>query len=343
MQTILARNVTEAWARFSRYMGSELYVNERTRKVRPRGVLTQEIIGPVATMYSQPEECVLLDPVRDCNPFFHLYESLWMLAGGEDVARVKFYSPQIAAYSDDAMTFHGAYGYRWRQYFEFDQLLKLIELLKKDPDTRRAVLAMWDAEDLVAADSGLDVPCNCTAFLQLREGALNLTVCNRSNDAVWGAYGANAVQFSILLQFLAAAVGARVGNYTQVSNSLHVYLEGKAGEVWQRCAASPPPLLQCNEPPVPHLPLVVSWETFLEETVALTAPMDGTPGLYTYTEPWIKSVALPLLNAHAMYRCGALGTAIEHLAATRVELDDPWLLASEAWLQRRWAQRGTQR
>jgi len=339
MQTIQARNVSEAWAVFHRVMG---YATA-TREVRPRGVLTREIIGPVATTYTHPEECVLLDPTRDCNPAFHLYEALWMLAGREDVARVKFYSPQIAAYSDDALTFHGAYGFRWRQYFEFDQLLALILLLRKDPDTRRAVLAMWDAEDLIAADSGLDVPCNTQAYLQLREGALNITVCNRSNDAVWGAYGANAVQFSILLQFLAAAVGARVGAYTQVSNSLHVYLEGKAGDVWQRCASAPPPLLQRYESLIPHLPLVVSWEAFLEEATALTAPPDGTPGLYNYTEPWIKRVALPLLDSHAMYRCGALKTAIEHLAASRLELDDPWLGAGEAWLRRREVNRGAQR
>lgn len=336
MRTIFARNVSEAWALFHIHVGAG-----DLREVRPRGVLTREFRTPVATVYDRPEECVLLDPVRDCNPFFHLYEALWMLAGRDDVARIKYYSPQIAAYSDDATTLHGAYGYRWRQYFEFDQLIELIQLLKRDPDTRRAVLAMWDGGDLQQTDAGRDVPCNATAFFQLREGELSLTVCNRSNDAVWGCYGANAVQFSILLQFMAAAVGARVGRYTQVSNSLHVYCEGKAGEVWSRCAGAPPPLLDSYSPRAVYgvermRPLALSWEAFLEEAVELTRPPDGTPGAYEYTEPWIAEVAMPMCLAHQLYRATTPQNGLRLLEAARDSFgDDPWFLAGREWLQRR--------
>jgi hypothetical protein len=219
--------------------------------------------------------------------------------------------------------------------------MAVIRLLKEDPDTRRAVLSMWDAGDLAFTGTGKDVPCNTHAYLQLREGALSITVCNRSNDAVWGCYGANAVQFSFLLQFLAAAVGARVGTYTQVSNSLHVYCEDKAGEVWSRCAAAPPPLYDDYSPRTLYgvetvRPLVQSWEAFLEEARELTEPPSGVPGSYQYTEPWLRDVALPMCMAHRFYREGALTEALRMLRVARdLAGEDPWFVAGRQWLQRR--------
>ena len=43
---------------------------------------------PVLMTYSHPCERVLFNQARDCNPFFHVYEALWMLAGRNDVASV---------------------------------------------------------------------------------------------------------------------------------------------------------------------------------------------------------------------------------------------------------------
>lgn len=342
MITITSRNVSEAWALFCSLM---LRDTHSTMEVAPRGVRTREFVGPVCTTYLRPEECVLLDPVRDCNPFFHVYEALWMLAGREDVARLQFYSPQIKAYSDDTKTFNGAYGYRWRTYFEYDQLIALIQLLRRDPDTRRAVLTMWDGgADLGSSGHSLDVPCNTQAYFQIRNGSLNMTVCNRSNDAVWGCYGANAVHFSILQQFLAAAVNARVGVYSQVSNSLHVYLEGKAGEVWSRCAAAPPPLLNEGYEQHGHGPLVDTWELFLEEAELLTEPVDGTPNRTRYTEPWMQNVAYPMCFAHALYRSNELDNALR-LLEEHPWGAHPWVVAGVQWLRRRWVTRngGAQR
>jgi hypothetical protein len=58
-------------------------------------------------------------------------------------------------------------------------------------------------------------------------GKLDMTVTNRSNDMLWGAYGANAVHFSYLQEFVAAAIGVPVGTYYQVSNNLHVYTQNE--------------------------------------------------------------------------------------------------------------------
>ena len=84
---------------------------------------------------------------------------------------------------------------------------------------------MWDAwEDLDR--KGKDVPCNMIATVQRdSEGALDLTVFCRSNDIIWGCYGANAVHFSFLLEYLARRIGCPVGTYHQVSVNWHAYVD----------------------------------------------------------------------------------------------------------------------
>lgn len=197
--------------------------------------------GPVVTEYTQPERRVLFDQRRDCNPYLHFFEALWMLDGRRDVAFPAQFAKNMLNYSDDGVNLHGAYGDRWRNAFGYDQLPVIINELRTNPETRRCVLAMWDAsaeysrfhgdeprgmDDLHKAMSGgKDVPCNTHAYIDCRGGRLNLTVLCRSNDAVWGAYGANAVHFSMLQEYLAAMVGVPLGTYIQFSNNLHVYTD----------------------------------------------------------------------------------------------------------------------
>jgi thymidylate synthase len=185
---------------------------------------------PVLTTYLRPRERVLFSPLRDANPFFHFFEALWMIAGRNDVEWPCYFNKQFAQFSDDGKTFWGAYGYRWREWFLYDQLALVVEELRQYPESRRAVLAMWDAggkpvnSDLeTALDGGKDVPCNTHAYFDLRGGVLNMTVCCRSNDMLWGGYGANAVHFSVLLEYLAAWLGVPVGVMRQFSNNYHVY------------------------------------------------------------------------------------------------------------------------
>jgi hypothetical protein len=87
-----------------------------------------------------------------------------MLAGRNDVAPLKYYCSNMAQFSDDGVTFNGAYGYRWRHSFAgcdynledgeqrhdynvVDQLDIIVDHLKADPDSRRAVLNMWNVEN----------------------------------------------------------------------------------------------------------------------------------------------------------------------------------------------------
>lgn len=208
---------------------------------------------PITTVYQRPDERVVFHQKRDANPFFHLFESFWMLNGNNDVESLNFFSKNIAQFSDDGKTFHGAYGHRWRYHFGFDQINQIIKNLIGNKSCRRQVLQMWDSKsDLI--DPGKDVPCNLMIVFQVdpeKKNHLNMTVFNRSNDMVWGAYGANAVHMSYLHEYVASFSGMKLGVYYQVSNNFHIYdftyhkvsdLEGETFDPYSEEEVSPFPI-----------------------------------------------------------------------------------------------------
>jgi hypothetical protein len=114
---------------------------------------------------------------------------------------------------------------------------------------------MWAA----VADLGLDWkdrPCNTHVYFDARGGVLNMTVCCRSNDALWGAYGANAVHFSILQEVIAAGVGIPMGVYRQFSNNFHAYWNVPLAAQWLK---SPPVPMERPYPKI--IPLIDKSET----------------------------------------------------------------------------------
>lgn len=221
MHVIRARNVHQAIPEGLRYLSNHGVWRESRNSATLGSVLVAP--GPVATVYLKPLERVEMWPQRDSNPTFHLMESLWMLAGRRDVAYPSQFNSTFGQFSDDGWTFNGAYGFRWRNFFGMDQLERIAHALRANPDDRRQVLAMWDVtNDLGSASK--DIPCNTHVYFGRGAGGeLNMTVCCRSNDAIWGAYGSNAVHFAFLLEFMAGWIGCPVGTYTQMSNNFHVY------------------------------------------------------------------------------------------------------------------------
>lgn len=192
---------------------------------------------PVTTIYEKPQERVLFWGERDANPIFHCLESIWMLAGRRDVAFPQMFNSRIDQYSDDGENFNAAYGYRWRHHFGFDQLKRVIEVLQQDSTTRQAVVQMWEASDLGKITK--DKACNMQVIFEIRAEALNMTVINRSNDMWYGAYGANAVHFSVLQEFVAGAVGVPIGVYRQYSHNLHLYTELYDAKKYLACPPNP--------------------------------------------------------------------------------------------------------
>jgi thymidylate synthase len=178
---------------------------------------------PVTFVLEHPEERVLFWDERNANPFFHLMEALWMLAGHEDVEFLASIVSAVSRFSDDGVAFNGAYGHRWRYHFGHDQLEIIAENLANNHNCRRQVLTIWDGSHDLNLNSK-DLPCNTHLYFSINhEGELEMMVCNRSNDVVWGALGTDVVHMSILQEFLAAWIGVPMGRYYHVTNNLHLY------------------------------------------------------------------------------------------------------------------------
>jgi thymidylate synthase len=321
------------------------------------------MLSPVMVRFAEPRERVLFEPVRDANPFFHFMEGLWMLNGQRDVATLKRYNSRIDQFSDDKQTLHGAYGWRWRNHFctdadeSYDQLTAVIDELKKNPLSRRVVLQMWDPVADLCRD-GVDLPCNvCVMFRtradttgEERKRLLDMTVCNRSNDIVWGLFGANAVHMSMLHEVVAACAGLQVGVYTQFTNNFHgydatfkplherlnydktinPYIPYKSGR-WQ------------SQPGAPVQPysMVVDPRTWFND---LHTFMHNLPGGFRtmYANPFFYEVAEPVHNAWMLWkrddvdRGKRITDAVQHLQVHCRAQD--WRMACVEWLQRRMKQ-----
>ena len=293
----------------------------------PRGKRVIVYPSPFATIYTQPRECVVFDAVRDANPFFHFIEGLWVLAGREDVASLTQYNARMVDFSDDGKIFHAPYGHRLRVAQGIDQLKEVLALLKREPDTRRAVLQIWDAKSDLNYDCK-DIPCNDLIFLSLKyETELSMTVCCRSNDMIWGCYGSNVVQFSLLLQYLADMGGYRVGTYTQISNNFHVYPDNPVwGKVLNRPTAPTNPYSAGIEP---YYPFVSNPATMDEDLYYFFEAPDAR---YGFSNKVFEDIAIPMRDAYAMYRAGDLELALRRCRDIKAE---DWELACSRWIERR--------
>lgn len=295
---------------------------------------------PITVCYKNPRQRVLFSPARDCNPFFHLYEALWMLAGRNYVGPLLYYNSKMADYSDDGETLHGAYGYRWGYYFGYNQLDMIIGELQANPSSRRAVLSMWNpmectgrTSDLfMAVNGGKDVPCNTHAYLDIVDGKLNMTVCNRSNDMIWGMLGANVVHFSMLQEYIANCVGVEVGVYNQFTNNLHVYEWNWTPEKFINETHTVSYAYNVEDQTVyggvlPGFNLVKNKEKFdYEVEVFVTDPFRD------WSEPFLNTVAKPMCQAFKHHKARQYDLASE--AIDRVTADD-WRIAGKMWIERR--------
>lgn len=325
MYNIYSRGVSEAL-----YHGIQVIQNTGV-EVDTRNGKALEFPMPVCTEYTHSWERVLFYPQRDANPYFHFMESLWMLAGRNDVEWISQFNGRMNNYSDDGITFHGAYGHRWRKHFGVDQLNIAKNRLLSYPNDRRVVVGMWDPyADLTSTNTGVDYPCNTQVFFWARKGYLNMTVVNRSNDMIWGAYGANAVHMSFLLEYMAFMTDNKIGTYYQISNNLHVYTDVLEKLNLYSLQPDYEPYLLLAEDGLSYNspPLIDNAHNFDSE---LYKWFDD----YTIeglTNTYLTDTATPMMKSWKAWKKKELLTALKF--ASRIN-DRAWRRACIEWLERR--------
>ena len=390
---LITRNVNTAFREILHLFETPLDAEEFFGRVIPivkrpsRNGNVMMIDEPVTITYEKPRERVLFNAARDANPFFHLYESLWMLAGRNDVESLSYYNKRMTEFSDDGKTLNGAYGYRWRHAkYErddhgmydpgpstdrVDQLDILVDHLKADPTSRRAVLQMWNVEDdllkINSDESGLGVPyskdvcCNTAAYFSIRDTdeydrakdarphqyVLDMTVTNRSNDLIWGMLGANYVHFTFLQEYMAARIGVEVGRYNHFTNNLHVYDWNWKPDEWLKNAEVQDYRVHVGAPAefeysFPNgqrnsfIPLVKDPATFDRELPRFVERFSGKTPVeelcVDWKEPFLMDVAQPMLIAFACHKERDYNGAFAGIP--EIAADD-WRVAATQWLTKR--------
>jgi thymidylate synthase len=104
---------------------------------------------------------------------------------------------------------------------EIDQVDQVVRRLRDDPNTKRAVISIFDPGRDFAETK--DVPCNNWLQFIHRNGRLDLHVAVRANDAIWGFSGINFFEWSVLQEIVARSLGWRVGTMSRYVGTFHVY------------------------------------------------------------------------------------------------------------------------
>jgi thymidylate synthase len=213
------------------------------------------------------------------NIAFAIAEVVWILNGRNDSAFLNYFNNKLPIYAGNGETYHGAYGYRLRSNLGLDQLERAYEVLKVNPSSRQVVLQIWDARIDLPSSSGKevspDVPCNVVSILKVRAEKLEWMQIMRSND-VYRGLPYNIVQFTTVQEVLAGWLGVEVGEYNQISNSLHVYSQDL-----ERIKASHP-------------------RPFIRNTDSLTYPKQESDGYFRELAQNIECIINPQVAAETL-------------------------------------------
>jgi thymidylate synthase len=168
-----------------------------------------------------------------------LSELLWFIEGSGDERRLAeiLHGPDtehkrtiwtdnaLASYWIPKAKYQGdlgrVYGVQWRDFGGVDQLLQLVEGIKKDPYGRRHIISAWNPAEL---DQMALPPCHIMAqFYVSADNKLSCQMYQRSADYFLGV-PFNIASYSIFTHMIAQVCGLGVGEFIHVIGDAHIYL-----------------------------------------------------------------------------------------------------------------------
>ena len=120
------------------------------------------------------------------------------------------------------------YGYQWRNWptpggKHIDQISKVIETIKKDPNSRRMIVSAWNVADIdEMAKAGLP-PCHLLFQFYVVNGKLSCLMYQRSADTFLGV-PFNIASYALLTMMIAQVTGLKPGDFVHMFGDTHIYL-----------------------------------------------------------------------------------------------------------------------
>jgi thymidylate synthase len=186
-------------------------------------------------------------------------ELLWFIEGSGDEKRLReilhgstesnkttiWTANATAPYWQSKAKFEGdlgrVYGVQWRHWrtadgSEVDQLLNLIDGIKRDPHGRRHILSAWNPGELEAMALP---PCHTFAQFYVADGKLSCQMYQRSCDMFLGV-PFNIASYSLFTHLIAQVCGLDVGEFVHVLGDAHIY-SNHVEQVKEQLAREPYP------------------------------------------------------------------------------------------------------
>ncbi|HEY7912987.1 MAG TPA: thymidylate synthase [Blastocatellia bacterium] len=155
-----------------------------------------------------------------------IHELLWFLKGDTNVRYLQERGVSIwNEWADETGDLGPVYGAQWRRWRaadgrEIDQISRVIDQIKKDPDSRRLIVSAWNAGEL---ERMALQPCHVLFQFYVVEGRLSVQVYQRSADIFLGV-PFNIASYALLLMMIAQVTDLKPGELVHTLGDAHLYL-----------------------------------------------------------------------------------------------------------------------
>jgi len=155
-----------------------------------------------------------------------LYELLWFLAGDTNVRYLHEHGVTIwDEWADEEGNLGPIYGAQWRSWpapggGSIDQMARVVEQIRRDPDSRRHIVSAWNVADLEAMAIP---PCHALFQFWVAEGRLSCQLYQRSADVFLGV-PFNIASYALLTRMVAQVCGLAPADFVHTLGDAHLYL-----------------------------------------------------------------------------------------------------------------------
>jgi thymidylate synthase len=155
-----------------------------------------------------------------------IHELLWFLQGSTNIKYLKDNGVSIwDEWADENGNLGPVYGYQWRNWpkpdgTHIDQITQVVEMIKKNPDSRRLIVSAWNVADV---DQMKLPPCHAFFQFYVADGKLSCQLYQRSADIFLGV-PFNIASYALLTMMVAQVCGLKAGDFVHTLGDAHVYL-----------------------------------------------------------------------------------------------------------------------
>lgn len=152
-------------------------------------------------------------------------ELLWFLRGDSNVKWLQDRGITIwDEWADENGDLGPVYGYQWRSWptpdgGHVDQIAKVIESIRTNPDSRRHIVSAWNVADV---DSMALPPCHTMFQFYVANGRLSCQLYQRSADIFLGV-PFNIASYALLTMMVAQVCDLEPGDFVHTLGDAHLY------------------------------------------------------------------------------------------------------------------------